>query len=223
MMELPFTTEQFLEVFKTYNTAIWPVQIVAYLLGGLVVYLAYRPTARNDRIISLILANFWIWMGVVYHLIFFTSINIAAYGFGLIFIIQGLLFLGVGVWRDWLKFRFKWDGYGITGAILIIYAMLIYPIIGAQLGHGYPYAPMFGVAPCPATIFTFGMLLWTTQKIPWWVLVIPGLWSVIGFTAAINLGILEDMGLLVAGILGVGMLLLKEKSSKDLAQKTENI
>ncbi|MFH5834298.1 DUF6064 family protein [Halalkalibaculum sp. DA384] len=209
MMELPFSTEQFLEVFETYNTAIWPAQIVAYLLGGLAIYLSYRPAARNDRTISLILAGFWLWMGAIYHLTFFTSINTAAYGFGVIFLIQGLLFLGVGVWKDWLKFRLKWDGYGITGAVLIIYAMLFYPIVGAQLGHGYPYAPMFGVAPCPATIFTFGMLLWTVKKVPWWILVIPGLWSVIGFTAAINLGILEDMGLLVAGILGILLLMTK--------------
>ena len=215
MMELPFSTEQFLEVFKTYNTFIWPAQIVAYLLGGLAIYLAFRKTAGSNRVISLILSSFWLWMGAVYHLIFFSSINTAAYGFGVLFIIQGLLFFEVGVWKDWLKFRLEWSPFGITGGILIIYAMLIYPIIGAKLGHGYPYAPMFGVAPCPATIFTFGILLWTTNKISWWILVIPVLWSVIGFTAAINLGILEDTGLLVAGILGI-LLLLDRREKKSL-------
>lgn len=214
MMELPFTTEQFLEVFKTYNTAIWPAQIVAYLLGGLAIYLAYGPSARNDRMISLILAISWLWMGALYHITFFSSINTAAYGFGVLFIIQAVLFLGVGVWKDWLKFHLKWDVYGITGAILITYAMLIYPLIGAQVGHGYPYAPMFGVTPCPATIFTFGMFLWTAQKVPWWILVIPGLWSLIGFTASITLGILEDTGLLVAGILGI-LLLVKKQHDRE--------
>ena len=216
MMELPFTTEQFLEVFKTYNTSIWPAQVVAYLLGGLAIYLAYRPSARNHRIISLILASSWLWMGALYHLTFFTSINTAAYGFGVIFIIQGLLFLGAGVWKDWLKFRLKWDAYGITGTILIIYAMLIYPLIGTQVGHGYPYAPMFGVAPCPATIFTFGMLLWTAKRIPWWILVIPGLWSVIGFSAAIELGVLEDIGLLIAGVLAISMLWTRGRRMETL-------
>ncbi|HKL17769.1 MAG TPA: DUF6064 family protein, partial [Halalkalibaculum sp.] len=104
--------------------------------------------------------------------------------------------------------------YGITGAILMTYAMLIYPLIGSQLGHGYPYAPMFGVAPCPATIFTFGILLWATQKVPWWIYAIPGIWSLIGFTAAIKLGILEDTGLLVAGILGVVLLSVKKRKGR---------
>lgn len=206
MMELPFTTEQFLEVFKTYNTSIWPAQIAAYILGLAAIYLAFRKTAGRDKIISLILSAFWLWMGGLYHLTFFTTINAAAYGFGVLFIIQGLLFLGAGVWKGRLKFHFERNLYGIAGALLIIYAMVIYPIIGAQLGHGYPYAPMFGVAPCPATIFTFGILLWTAKQVPWWILVIPGLWSVIGFTAAFSLGILEDTGLLLAGIAGITLL-----------------
>jgi len=214
MMELPFTTQQFLEVFKTYNTSIWPVQIIAYLLGGLAIYMAFRKSAGSDRMISLILAGFWLWMGIFYHLTFFTAINTAAYGFGALFILQGLLFLAAGGWKEGLKFRFERNVYGITGAILMTYAMLIYPLIGSQLGHGYPYAPMFGVAPCPATIFTFGILLWATQKVPWWIYAIPGIWSLIGFTAAIKLGILEDTGLLVAGILGVVLLSVKKRKGR---------
>ena len=31
-MNLPFTVEQFLDVFAQYNQAVWPIQIVAYVL-----------------------------------------------------------------------------------------------------------------------------------------------------------------------------------------------
>ncbi len=34
---LPFTLEQFLNVFATYNKAIWPAQILAYVLGAVAV------------------------------------------------------------------------------------------------------------------------------------------------------------------------------------------
>lgn len=40
---LPFTREQFLGVFVTYNDAIWPLQIVIYLFGIVVVALLFRP------------------------------------------------------------------------------------------------------------------------------------------------------------------------------------
>jgi hypothetical protein len=29
-MTIPFTVEQFFDIFGTYNTAIWPAQVVAY-------------------------------------------------------------------------------------------------------------------------------------------------------------------------------------------------
>ncbi|MGM0484554.1 MAG: DUF6064 family protein, partial [Candidatus Krumholzibacteriota bacterium] len=39
---MPFTVEQFFEVFESYNLAIWPAQIAAYILGIAAVILAFR-------------------------------------------------------------------------------------------------------------------------------------------------------------------------------------
>jgi hypothetical protein len=209
-MDLPFTTEQFLNVFRDYNTAIWPIQIVAYVLGLGAIGLAVRRSSWSSRVIGLILAAFWLWMGTVYHLTFFRTINQAALLFGAFFLLQGLAFLVAGV-RDTLRFFFRSDLYGWIGGLFVVYALAIYPIIGAMLGHGYPQAPMFGVAPCPTTIFTFGLLLWTTGRVPGGLLVIPTLWALIGFSAALTLGIIEDTGLLVAGVTGTGFLLYRNR------------
>jgi Family of unknown function (DUF6064) len=96
--------------------------------------------------------------------------------------------------------------------VLMIYAMLIYPLIGTLLGHGYPRSPSFGVAPCPTTIFTFGLLLWTNARVPKIVLIIPFLWALLGFSAALSLGVREDLGLLLAGVLSVAMLLWRDRT-----------
>ncbi len=204
-MDIPFSIEQFLGVFRDYNHAIWPAQIVAYVLGLSAVFLAIRPGRRTNRLNSLILSVMWLWMGVVYHIAFFSNINPAAYLFGAFFVLQGVLFLLAALGRVDLEFRFTPDVYGITGAILIAYALVVYPIIGSFLGHGYPNAPMFGVTPCPTTIFTFGILLWSERGVSKWLFLIPGLWSVVGFMAAIQLGIREDIGLLVAAVVSVAM------------------
>jgi uncharacterized membrane protein HdeD (DUF308 family) len=118
-MKTPFTLEQFLEVFNNYNQAVFPMHIVFYLISGVAIYLALKPNSKSDKIISSILAFFWFWMGIVYHFIFFTAINQAAYLFGAFFIIQGILFLTFGVFQNKLLFHFRSDKYGITGAILI--------------------------------------------------------------------------------------------------------
>lgn len=209
MFDLPFTTQQFLDVFRDYNTAIWPVQIIAYLLGIISIFLPNQNKPQYSKVIGALLAGFWLWNGFSYHILFFSEINKAAYLFGGLFVIQGFLFLYAGLIQADLQFHFRSNIYGAVGGLFILYAMIIYPILGDNLGHAYPNSPMFGVAPCPTTIFTFGMLLWSTKNIPLWLLIIPGLWSIISFTAAIKLGILEDTGLLIAGITGVAMLLYR--------------
>lgn len=215
-MKTPFTLNQFLEVFKTYNESVFPAQVLFYLIALATVFLVTKQSPISNRIISGILAFFWLWMGVVYHLVFFTAINEAAYLFGALFVLQGVLFLILGVVNDRLSFRFDTDGYGITGLTLIFFALFVYPAYGYFNGHVYPHSPTFGL-PCPTTIFTFGVLLMTDKKVPMSILIVPAIWSIIGFFAALSLGITEDTGLLVAGVVAVPLLLYRKRSGEEIS------
>jgi len=64
---LPFTREQFLAVFVAYNEAVWPVQVLAYVLGLLMAVLIIRPSAQRNRVVAAGLAAMWLWTGVGYH------------------------------------------------------------------------------------------------------------------------------------------------------------
>ena len=209
-MKPPFTLEQFLDVFRNYNQAVFPMQIVFYLIGLVAIYLAVKPNGYSNKIISGLLSFFWLWMGLIYHIIFFTTINNAAYLFGGLFIIQGVLFLIFGVFQNKLSFQFKKDKYGVTGFILIIFSLIIYPILGYLFGHIYPTSPTFGL-PCPTTIFTFGILLLNEKKCPMLILIIPFVWSIIGFMAAFQFGILEDTGLVVASLITTSLFIHRNK------------
>jgi hypothetical protein len=216
-MITPFTVEQFFEVIRKYNETVFPMQIVFYLLSIILIYLAIKPSSQSDKVISGFLAFFWLWMGIVYHLFFFTAINKAAYLFGAAFILQSILFLTFGVFQNKLSFRFRFDKYGITGIILILFALIGYPVLGYSFGHVYPNSPTFGL-PCPTTIFSFGLLLLCDKKCPLAILTVPFIWSVIGFTAAFNFGIIEDTGLLVSGLLVSAMILIRNKKNKQAAK-----
>ncbi len=87
-MKLPFTIEQFFEIFAQYNRDVWPMQVVIYILAIAALVLALRETKYSNRVISTILAFLWLWIGLVYHLSYFSTINGAAYVFGGLFIIQ---------------------------------------------------------------------------------------------------------------------------------------
>ena len=212
-MKMPFTVEQFFEVFEKYNTAVWPLQVLFFLLGVIAVVLVIKKIKYSDRIISAILAFLWFWIGIAYHLIFFTVINKAAFGFGIIFILQGLVLFIIGVIKGNLSFKYEKNIYGFAGSILLVYAMLIYPAIGYFLGHVYPNSPSFGL-PCPTTIFTFGILLFSSEKFPKPVLIIPLLWTLIGSSAAFAFGVYEDIGLFISGITAGTLLFLRRTTGK---------
>ncbi len=215
-MKMPFTTEQFLDVFKNYNTAIWPTQLVFYIFAIATIFLCLKKNQYSDRIISFVLSFLWLWMGIVYHLLFFTAINKAAFVFGGVFILEGLLFFYFGVIKQKISFGFQTWVSGITGAALLSYALVVYPILGYLQGHIYPSAPTFGL-PCPTTIYTFGLLLWTTRKNPLAIVIIPILWAAVGFSAALSLGIKEDIGLLVSVVVFLLIILFRFKGHHPTA------
>lgn len=141
-------------------------------------------------------------MGVAYHFAFFTEINPAAWLFGTVFLVQA------GVWLIWawqvptLTFRAANRNRQVVGWTLVAYAFLGYPMLNVVLGHGYPMMPTFGV-PCPTTIATLGLLAWAVPSPPWYVWVVPILWTLIGTSAAFTLGIYEDLGLLAAAVAAI--------------------
>jgi hypothetical protein len=208
---LPFTLEQFLDVFASYNTAIWPAQIVAYLLGAIALAALLRPGRASDRIVSAVLGLMWLFTGILYHGAFFSSVNKAAFAFGVLFVVEGVALLYTGVVRDGLRFAINYGFGAVIGAGFILYASLVYPLIGIATGHSWPALPMFGVTPCPVTIFTFGLLLMTTRRFSYWLLVIPFIWSLIGGSAAILLNVWQDWLLLVCGLIAVPIIVVRDR------------
>lgn len=198
---LPFTTAQFFALFATYNTAIWPAQLVAYALGIVALVSAPRGGTWPARIVAAVLAAMWLWTGVAYHLLHFTAINPAAWLFGAAFLVQGTAFLAVAARGRGLAFALGGGGSRrVFGLVLIAYAAVLYPLLGRVAGHPWAEIPAFGVTPCPMTIFTFGMLLLAFAPVPWWLLVIPALWAVVGGSAAVLLAVPQDWVLLVGGL-----------------------
>jgi Family of unknown function (DUF6064) len=206
---MPFTINDFLGVFKEYNAPVFPFQLILFTSALYIIYLTFSFKKYSNRIISLILTFYWLWIGVVYHMLFFSIINPAANIFGAIFILQGILFLKVGFIDKNMEFEISKNWKTYTGSLFVLYALIIYPVLGYIAGHIYPESPTFGL-PCPTVIFTFGILLWAKNKIPIYILIIPFIWSIIGISAAINLGIKEDFGLIAAGLIG-SIFIISEK------------
>lgn len=200
MIQLPFTAQEFFAVFERYNEAVWPMQWVLYGLAALLVADAMQH--RRRRFALVLLAAFWVWVALAYHLTFFADINSAAPAFAVLFMIEAALLLGFAGSRTARSAGDSNPAGAVIGKMLIAYALLGYPLVGYLAGQRYPEVPTFG-APCPTTIFTIGMLVWLFAELPWWIVAIPVTWAVIGTSAALQLGVPEDVGLTIAGLCAV--------------------
>jgi len=208
---MPFTQEQFLGVFRDYNVAVWPVQWILNLLAVVAIGLAAR--GQHPRVVVLILAGLWAWMGTAYHLAFFATVNRAAVWFGAAFLVEALLLLWQEVVRQSIRFEARRNLRTLLGVVLLTYALLLYPLLGYLLGRRYPSMPTFGL-PCPTTILTFGLFLWAVPPLPLSVVAIPAPWSLLGFSAAMSLSVTEDYGLLIAGVLATVFIAAARRSHR---------
>ena len=198
-MHLPFTRDQFLDVFAAYNAALWPGVLALWLASALIAARLLAPSGRrpSDRVVSGLLAIHWAWSALAYQIVFFTRINAAAWLFGLLFLVQAGGFIWWGVLRGRLHFASRRSSWTAAAWALIGYALL-YPAINA-LQHGtWLSIPTFGV-PCPTTIFTAGLLMLATRR-QWLLSIIPVVWTGIGGSAAFLLGVRADYALPVAGV-----------------------
>jgi hypothetical protein len=203
-MRPPFTQEQFFDVFRQYNDAVWPAQVVLLGLALAAVAMTLGRLRGTDRVVSGILAFLWAWLGLAYHLAFFASVNPLAYVLAAVSVAGGLIFLWQGIVRRRLQFRYGGGARSIAGVALILFALVVYPAWAWYAGQRYPALPTFGL-PCPTTIFTIGMLAFLVAPYPRSPFIVPILWSFFGAQGAILLGVPEDLGLLVAGLAGIAM------------------
>jgi drug/metabolite transporter (DMT)-like permease len=210
-MQLPFTTEQFYGVFREYNEALWPAQVFLVGLAVIAVVLVFVPSRKSGVGVSAILAFLWAWLALAYHRPFFARINPLAYVFSCVSLVGALIFLWQGVVRGRLQFIWGGGMRAAVGVTLVVFALVVYPVWSCYAGHRYPTMPTFGL-PCPTTIFTIGLLAFLAVPCPRSPFIVPVLWCFVGAQAAFLLGVPQDLGLIVAGAVGL-VLLARSKVS----------
>ena len=197
-MSLPFTHDQFLNVFGAYNFALWPAVAILWLLTAVAVG-SFATGRVGSRPLAGLLAVHWLWSGAVYQLAYFATINPAARIFGVAFILEAGLIGWFGVVRS--RLHFQWSGArGIRSGLAAFFCLyaLMYPLLALAAGFSWPRMPVFGV-PCPTTLLTVGSLLSLQSTGPRAVSIVPLLWCFIGGSAALFLGVVPDLALLLAG------------------------
>jgi hypothetical protein len=207
---MPFSAEMLLDYFAVYNERIWPMQLLGYVLGLLTLVPLFRPGKAWNRMVTGVLAFLWLWLSLV----FWRQAAItraSMYVPTVLFAVQGALFLHALI-RDRIAYGAVGRVDTAVGLAFIAYALVGYPIAGLLASHVYPHSPLSPFFPCPATVLTFGVLV-LARRVPRYLLVIPTLWAMSG-AFWFYLGMVEDAGLVIAGVVGVVMLIARERAAR---------
>ena len=163
---LMFSARTYRRLFELYNAEVWPLPVVAVIVGIVGLAIAWRRL-RVPGLAAPVgltaLAAAWLWIAWAFHLQRYATILTAAPWFAAAFAIEALALLAagwIGVQRQAPSlsgWRRRW-GLGLFG-----FAVLGYPWIGVLLGRPLAQAEVFGIAPDPTAIGTLGVLLLTAS------------------------------------------------------------
>lgn len=194
-MDLPFSEQEFLDLFIGYNRTLWPAVLGSWGLAVATVSAIIRGTKR-PLLILLFVAALWGWSGVMYHAVFFTEINPAAWMFAALFVLEAACLAWLVMKQASVTFELGSTPRGQIAGALLIYAVL-YPVLVWLSGHEFPRAPAFAV-PCPTVLFTAGVLLAVQPRVPRWFYIVPILWSILAGSAAVLFHVTPDLMLFAA-------------------------
>lgn len=169
---LLFSPRTWHRLHELHNAAIWPVQLVALALGVAAIVLLQRQRPAS-RVVTAIFALCWAWVGWIFHLGHYATINWAANWFAAGFALQALLLLVLGVVRGDVSFEqapalrpFVAARRNVTaiaqravGLVLLGFGVLAQPLIGPLIGRPWAQIEAFGVTPDPTVAATLGLLL----------------------------------------------------------------
>lgn len=131
-MTLPFSEQQFFDVFGRYDTRAWPVVLLLWL--ATVWFVVQLMRGRSTSVgLGLLLAFHWGWSGVVYHASFFAAVNPAAWLFAGLFMIESAIFFWIALTRRIEFVRAHAARHGF--AVFFIAYSLVYTLAVLASGH----------------------------------------------------------------------------------------
>ena len=155
---LMFSPRTYWRLVELYNLDWWPLHLATLFAGFIALALAASRKAAALRVMAVLLAAAWLWVGWAFHWQRYAAINWAAQYAAAAFALQAILLLGVGL-RSAQIAAPAGRGMRLTGWALTTAGLVVYPLTAWVAGRPWPQAEVFGMAPEPTALVTLGLLL----------------------------------------------------------------
>jgi hypothetical protein len=178
---LMFSARNWARLLEGAHRDAWPLQL---LLAALVVAMlagAWTRPAAATRACLALLALGWCGVGWSFHWTRFAAINTAAPWFAAAWALEAALLLA-WAWR--VPAAAAEPARRAAGLAVALAAVVGYPLLAPLTGRPWWQAELAGLTPDATALFTVGLLLALPVRQRAWLMVLPVLWLVIGWTTA---------------------------------------
>ena len=172
---LMFSPATYWRLVERYNRDVWPLQLLMIAAGATLLWwvAARRPVA--GKVVAVVLAAVWLWVGWAFHWQRHAPINWAAEYLAMAFALQALLLFTVAAIAKGGDTRPGGPLVRAGGLALAASGVFAYPLIALAAGRPWGQAEVFGVMPGPTAMGTWGLLLLAGGTHRRWLAVIPAL------------------------------------------------
>ncbi|MGQ0681834.1 MAG: DUF6064 family protein [Bradyrhizobium sp.] len=184
-------------MFELHNAALWPLHMLAFAAGLIIILLVVWRPRRSSRWLALLLAIPWMFVGWSFLWNRYAAINWAAVYVAPAFAVEGVLLLMAGHVPGGLAFDrrgfARWTGY-----LILAFALAGQPLLAPLQGRGWATSEVFGIAPDPTAIATLGLLLLARGRLWPLLLPIPVLWCLLSGITLRTMGELQAWAVFAA-------------------------
>lgn len=182
---LMYTPLSFERLLESYNTWLFPGQVVALAAGVGIVWTTWRGGERTSRAALIVLGASWLWIAWAFFSETLATIDLAApyYAYG--FALQGILLL-LTAWRFRLKTRIPDSRSRWLGTIISAFAVFGLPLVAPLLGGSWKAIALFGLTPDATALATLGIVVARGELRA--LMIIPLIWCAVSGAQMWNLG-----------------------------------
>jgi hypothetical protein len=204
-----FTPETYFRLFELYHRDWWPMQLACMAMAMVILLCLWLKPAWGGRVIAILLAGSWAWVGWAFLHLRFAPIHWIADWYAAAFFLQALLLFVYGVSRRRVEFEIENPARAGIGVFVLLCALLIMPATAHITGREWVQAELFAMTPDATALATLGLLLLVKMRVAVvWLVVIPVAWCFVTGATLWVLGAPEAMIPPAGAILTIALMLM---------------
>jgi uncharacterized membrane protein YwaF len=203
-----FTPETYFRLFELYHRDWWPMQLACLAMAVVILLCLWLRPARGGRVIAILLAASWGWLGWAFLHLRFAPIHWVANWYAVAFFLQALLLFIYGVSRRGMEFETGNTVRTGIGVVVLLFALLVMPATAHLSGREWMQAELFAMTPDATALATLGLLLLVKGQVAVWLVIIPVAWSFVTGATLWALEAPEALILPVGAILTIVLMIM---------------